>query len=211
MNLALVFPEHCHCGEAFVILRTGDLGESSLLTSASYCVFFKCLFALRNNGRNSTDHCAFVCSSHSEQGHFSEDFLNNMSLDSQLEWFNCFWIHTGGMLCEGQKSNHLAKFTTFPALQCLEVQSGLCLWGRGVQVGPGSRHSPVQWGDALKLTDGVLFNWRIQGLLLFFNLGQPCLFSCWGKWIVQKVGVWAGSVFFKSSGPRIVRLWCICP
>lgn len=178
MNLALVFPEHCHRGEAFVILRTGDLGESSLLTSASFCVFFKCLFALRNNGRNSTDHCAFVCSSHSEQGHFSEDFLNNMSLDSQLEWFNCFWIHTGGMLYEGQKSNHLAEFTTFPALQLPWGAVRPLSVGEGVQVGPGSRRSPVQWGEALELT--MLFSlidvFRVY--LLYFSLtsGSPVCF-----------------------------------
>lgn len=76
-------------------------------------------FALNENGRMSRDHCSFVCSSLNEERHFSEDFLNNMSLDSQLEWFNCFWIHTGGILCKGQKA---ATWVSSPRL-CSVVAS----------------------------------------------------------------------------------------
>jgi hypothetical protein len=48
-NLALAFPQCCHCGELFVILLRTELGESSLLKSVTYytfvfiCLFFVCL------------------------------------------------------------------------------------------------------------------------------------------------------------------------
>lgn len=145
-----------------------ELGESSLLTLATYCIVLKCFSALRKNRSGGRDHCSFVCSSHCEQGHFSEDSLNNMPLDSQLEWFNCFWIHMEACCVRGRKQSF---GLSWPHL-CSVVASKVPLsgWWKGGCTGPRSHLScPVR----CSLADRCFFlHWHFHGISScpFFNL-----------------------------------------
>lgn len=126
-------------------------------------MFFTCFFALLKNGRNSTEHHSSSRLSLSEQGHFSEDFLNNVSLDSQLEWFNCFWIHTGGMLCEGQKAviwtslPHFCLGGVFHPLGVWALQGGGCAGGAQVLTIAAGREEMLCHLQMLLSSWGILF------------------------------------------------------
>lgn len=128
-EFAVGFPQPCRCGRAFLILCGGERGESPLFASALYGRFFMGFFALWKNGRNRAERPSSPCSSLYEEGHFSEDVLNKVSLDSQQERFNCFWIHTGGLLCEGQNTVIWLSSPQFclggaPRLLCVCTQGG---------------------------------------------------------------------------------------
>lgn len=126
---------------------------------------------------------------------FSEDFLSNMSLDSQLEWFNCFWIHTGSMLYKGQKAIirmcllHLCSVIAFKVDWALPLfLSGAVEWS----VCSGARVSlwPCCSMRRLCLIEAFFSSWNFRGISSWplFNLWHFHV-SCWGKQIFWKVGI----------------------
>lgn len=167
-----LFPQYCPC-ESVVTLCRGEFGKESSLVKSVLCgIFFKCFFPLRTKiGRSRRDYCFFLCTSFSEERYFSEDSLNNMSLHSQLEWFNCFWIHTGGMLCKGQKA-----IIWMSLLHLCSVVASEVLWG-----------PPFFWsgGGACSRARVSLFPDWLMLRTVEVSVGRPLLdfqqlFFCWG-------------------------------
>lgn len=67
----------------FSVLCGGDLGEGLLLNQLH--IYFLNAFYYLKKWKEEEWLLFLLCTSFSEEGYFSEDFLNNMSLASQLE------------------------------------------------------------------------------------------------------------------------------